>query len=158
MTNWGFARTESPLVPTVQSPSPLWGLDSPFNGDMMIPVAVAGDTIKTVCTYSLSFVSTRLKVFMKDCHQRVVASGFFIGPIAVTVLHTIASTHDCGGVEGKRFSLTQGGRLHEGSAPSDKRLNRLMNCGDYRIVGSINKAAELDKGQTPSRTPQRGDV
>jgi len=67
-----------------------------------------------------------------------------------TVLHTIASAPDCGSVEAKRFSLTQGGRLHEGSAPSDKRPCRLIvNRGNYGIVGSINKAAELYTGVCP---------
>jgi len=78
-----------------------------------------------------------------------VVSGFFIAPTS-TVLHTIASAPDCGSVEAKRFSLTQGGRLHEGSAPSDKRTCRLMvNRGNYGIVGSINKAAELYTGVCP---------
>jgi len=63
---------------------------------------------------------------------------------------TIVSTHDCGGEGEKRFSLTQGGRLHEGSAPSDKRPCRLIvNRGNYGIVGSINKAAELYTGSSP---------
>ena len=43
---------------------------------------------------------------------------FFFAPTS-TVLHTIASAPDCGSVEAKRFTLTQGGRVHEGSAPSD---------------------------------------
>jgi len=78
-----------------------------------------------------------------------VVSGFFIAP-TTTVLHTIASAPDCGSVEAKRFSLTQGGRLHEGSAPSDKRTCRLMvNRGNYGIVGSINEAAELYTGVCP---------
>lgn len=115
----------------------------------MIPVAVVGNIQKPFTHASTLFEGLPLGA---------VVSGFFIAPITVTAPLAISSTHDCRGEGGKRFSLTQGGRLHEGSAPSDKRLNRLMNCGDYRIVGSINKAAELDKGQTPSRTPQKGDV
>ena len=80
---------------------------------------------------------------------------FFFAP-TTTVLHTIASAPDCGSVEGKRFSLTQGGRLHEGSAPSDKRTCRLMvNRGNYGIVGSINKAADSIKGNAPMLTPTR---
>ena len=76
-------------------------------------------------------------------------SGFFIAP-TTTVLHTIASAPDCGSVEAKRFTLTQGGRVHEGSAPSDKRPCRLIvNRGNYGIVGSINKAAELYTGVCP---------
>ena len=38
---------------------------------------MAGDKLKTVCTYSLSFPNS-VGTFGKDCHQRVVASGFFI--------------------------------------------------------------------------------
>jgi hypothetical protein len=68
-----------------------------------------------------------------------------------TVPLTIVSTPDCGGEGGKRFSLTQGGRLHEGSAPSDKRPCRLIvNRGNYGIVGSINKAADSIKGNSPN--------
>lgn len=74
----------------------------------------------------------------------------FLCPSTSTVPHTIASAPDCGSVGGKRFSLTQGGRLHEGSAPSDKRPCRLIvNRGNYGIVGSINKAAELYTGISP---------
>ena len=40
--------------------------------------------------------------------------------------------------------------MHEGSAPSDKRPCRLIvNRGNYGIVGSINKAAELYTGVCP---------
>ena len=67
-----------------------------------------------------------------------------------TVPHTLISAPDCGSVGGKRFTLTQGGRVHEGSAPSDKRPCRLIvNRGNYGIVGSINKAAELYTGVSP---------
>jgi outer membrane protein assembly factor BamE (lipoprotein component of BamABCDE complex) len=54
-----------------------------------------------------------------------VVSGFFVAPMTSAPL-AILSTPDCGGEGEKRFSLTQGGRLHEGSAPSDKRPDRLM--------------------------------
>jgi hypothetical protein len=74
----------------------------------------------------------------------------FFAPFMSTVPHTLISAPDCGSVGGKRFSLTQGGRLHEGSAPSDKRPCRLIvNRGNYGIVGSINKAAELYTGVSP---------
>jgi hypothetical protein len=79
-----------------------------------------------------------------------VDSGFFIAPTTSTVPHTLISAPDCGSVGGKRFTLTQGGRVHEGSAPSDKRPCRLIvNRGNYGIVGSINKAAELYTGVCP---------
>ena len=82
-------------------------------------------------------------------------SGLFCFLTTITAPLAIPSTHVCGGEGEKRISLTQGGRLREGSAPSDKRLNRLMDCGTYRIGGSINKAAELNKGRTPFRTPNK---
>jgi hypothetical protein len=79
-----------------------------------------------------------------------VVSGFFIAPTTSAVPHTLISAPDCGSVGGKRFTLTQGGRVHEGSAPSDKRPCRLIvNRGNYGIVGSINKAAELYTGVCP---------
>jgi len=79
-----------------------------------------------------------------------VVSGFFIAPTTSTVPHTLISAPDCGSVGVKRFTLTQGGRVHEGSAPSDKRPCRLIvNRGNYGIVGSINKAAELYTGVCP---------
>ena len=78
-----------------------------------------------------------------------VVSGFFIA-LMITVPHTLISAPDRGSVGGKRFTLTQGGRVHEGSAPSDKRPCRLIvNRGNYGIVGSINKAAELYTGVCP---------
>jgi hypothetical protein len=74
---------------------------------------------------------------------------FFFAPTTTAPL-AILSAHDCGSEGGKRFTLTQGGRVHEGSAPSDKRTCRLMvNRGNYGIVGSINKAAELYTGVCP---------
>ena len=77
-------------------------------------------------------------------------NGFFIAPTTSTVPHTLISAPDCGSVGVKRFSLTQGGRLHEGSAPCYKRPCRLIvNRGNYGIVGSINKAAELYTGVCP---------
>ena len=84
-----------------------------------------------------------------------VVSGFFIAPTTTAPL-AILSAHDCGSEGGKRFTLTQGGRVHEGSAPSDKRTCRLMvNRGNYGIVGSINKAADSIKGIAPMLTPTR---
>lgn len=125
---------------------------------MIIPVAVAGNKIKTVCSCVLSFIRFRWKCFMKDCHRNAAASGFFIVRSIATVLRTIVRTHDCGCAEGKRFILTQGGRMREGATPSDKRAIRLIDCCRDRFSGPINKAVALDKGLTPSRTPQRGDV
>ena len=76
-------------------------------------------------------------------------NGFFYAPTSA-VPHTLISAPDCGSVGVKRFTLTQGGRVHEGSAPSDKRPCRLIvNRGNYGIVGSINKAAELYTGVCP---------
>ena len=76
-------------------------------------------------------------------------NGFFYAPTS-TVPHTIASAPDCGSVGGKRFSLTQGGRLHEGSAPSDKQTCRLIvDCCRDKFSGLINKAAELYTGSSP---------
>jgi len=74
----------------------------------------------------------------------------FFAPTTITVLHTIVSAPDCGSVEAKRFSLTQGGRLHEGSAPSDKQTCRLIvDCCRDKFSGLINKAAELYTGVSP---------
>ena len=71
-------------------------------------------------------------------------------PPTITAPLAILSAHDCGSEGAKRFTLTQGGRVHEGSAPSDKRPCRLIvNRGNYGIVGSINKAAELYTGVCP---------
>jgi hypothetical protein len=85
-----------------------------------------------------------------------VVSGFFIAPTTSTVLHTIESAPDCGSVEEKRFTLTQGGRVHEGSAPSDKQTCRLMvDCCRDKFSGLINKAADSIKGIAPMLTPTR---
>jgi hypothetical protein len=74
---------------------------------------------------------------------------FFFAP-TVTAPLAILSAHDCGSEGEKRFTLTQGGRVHEGSAPSDKRTSRLMvDCCRDRFSGSINKAAELYTGVCP---------
>jgi hypothetical protein len=71
----------------------------------------------------------------------------------------LLSTPDCGGEGEKRFSLTQGERLHEGSAPSDKQGLGLI---DRHCTGQtpalINKAAEHNKGQTPLWTPNKGEL
>ena len=108
---------------------------------MIRSVVVVDITLKAVisCTVPLGESTT--------C---AVDSGFFIAPTTSTVPHTLISAPDCGSVGGKRFTLTQGGRVHEGSAPSDKRPCRLIvNRGNYGIVGSINKAAELYTGVCP---------
>jgi len=79
-----------------------------------------------------------------------VVSGFFIAPTTSAVPHTLISAPDCGSVGVKRFSLTQGGRLHEGSAPSDKQTCRLIvDCCRDKFSGLINKAAELYTGSSP---------
>ena len=81
---------------------------------------------------------------------------FFFAPTTTAPL-AILSAHDCGSEGGKRFTLTQGGRVHEGSAPSDKRPCRLIvNRGNYGIVGSINKAADSIKGIAPMLTTPQG--
>ena len=86
---------------------------------------------------------------LRGCYPNAVVSGFFIA-CYTTVPLTIVSTHDCGGEGGKRFSLTQGGRLHEGSAPSDKQTRRLIvDCCRDKFSGLINKAAELYTGVSP---------
>ena len=80
----------------------------------------------------------------------------FCCPITSTVLHTIESAPDCGSVEAKRFTLTQGGRVHEGSAPSDKQTCRLMvDCCRDKFSGLINKAADSITGIAPMLTPTR---
>ena len=74
----------------------------------------------------------------------------------ITAPLAILSAHDCGSEGAKRFTLTQGGRVHEGSAPSDKRTSRLMvDCCRDRFSGSINKAADSIKGIAPMLTPTR---
>jgi hypothetical protein len=83
--------------------------------------------------------------------------GLFYCPIYATVPHTLISAPDCGSVGGKRFTLTQGGRVHEGSAPSDKQACRLIvDCCRDKFSGLINKAAELYNGHCPiCGQPQR---
>lgn len=74
----------------------------------------------------------------------------FYCPFTSTVPHTLISAPDCGSVGGKRFTLTQGGRVHEGSAPSDKQACRLIvDCCRDKFSGLINKAAELYTGVSP---------
>jgi len=74
---------------------------------------------------------------------------FFFAPTTTAPL-AILSAHDCGSEGGKRFTLTQGGRVHEGSAPSDKQTRRLMvDCCRDKFSGLINKAAELYTGVCP---------
>jgi hypothetical protein len=119
---------------------------------MIHPVVVAHNKMKPL---THAFWPLRL---LRGCNPNAVVSGFFIAPVTTTVLHTIESAPDCGSVEAKRFSLTQGGRLHEGSAPSDKRPCRLIvNRGNYGIVGSINKAAELYTGVSPIQDSHKAE-
>ena len=113
---------------------------------MICPVVVAHNEMKPL-THAF-----RPLGIPRGCDPNAVVSGFFIA-CYTTVPHTITSTPDCGGVGVKRFSLTQGGRLHEGSTPSDKRPSRLMNCCRDKFSGSINKAVDGIKGQTPMLTP-----
>ena len=83
-------------------------------------------------------------------------NGFFMPPTTSAVPHTLISAPDCGSVGGKRFTLTQGGRVHEGSAPSDKQTCRLMvDCCRDKFSGLINKAADSIKGIAPMLTPTR---
>ena len=53
-----------------------------------------------------------------------VVSGFFIAPMT-SVLRTIVRARDVAARKESGLSLTQGERLREGSAPSDKQGNRL---------------------------------
>jgi hypothetical protein len=79
-------------------------------------------------------------------------SGFFYCPKGIG-LHPLVRPHVRGCVEEKRITLTQGGRVHEGSAPSDKRVNKLMcECRTLQ-PDPINKAAEHIKGRPPMWTP-----
>ena len=110
---------------------------------MIYPVAVRSDRISPL-THALAL----------GIYFRVLTEGsckwIFFAPTTSAVPHTLISAPDCGSVGGKRFTLTQGGRVHEGSAPSDTRPCRLIvNRGNYGIVGSINKAAELYTGVCP---------
>jgi hypothetical protein len=65
---------------------------------------------------------------------------------------TILSAYVFGSEGVKRISLTQGERLHEGSAPSDKRVIGLMTTTCRRNSDPINKAAEQHK-ENPCWTP-----
>ena len=109
---------------------------------MIHPVAVRSNEMKPLnSTLALGFY---FRVLTEGRAKWLFLCLYASAPLA------ILSTHDCGGEGEKRFSLTQGGRLHEGSAPSDKRPCRLIvNRGNYGIVGSINKAAELYTGVSP---------
>ena len=73
-----------------------------------------------------------------------------------TVLRTIASTRDVVARKESGLSLTQGERLREGSAPSDKHGTRL-DIGNRTGLqpAVINKAGEHVKGRTPTWTPPR---
>jgi hypothetical protein len=85
------------------------------------------------------------------------AKWLFLCPFMSTVPHTLISAPDCGSVGEKRFSLTQGGRLHEGSAPSDKQACRLIvDCCRDKFSGLINKAAELYTGVSPIQDSPKG--
>ena len=87
------------------------------------------------------------------CPVRRGSYGCFFVSHSATVLRTLASTPVCGGAEGKRISSTQGERLREGCAPSDKRPDRLtIGRGRDVLPGSINKAAQHIKGKTPMWT------
>jgi len=109
---------------------------------MISPVVVENNILKAV-THALALG------FIRRVSTEGSCNGFFYAPTSA-VPHTLISAPDCGSVGEKRFTLTQGGRVHEGSAPSDKRPCRLIvNRGNYGIVGSINKAAELYTGVCP---------
>jgi hypothetical protein len=110
---------------------------------MIRPIVVMHDKQATKCLYW----GVRYGFRITQCRR--LGAFLFVCPITL-VPHTLISAPDCGSVGGKRFTLTQGGRVHEGSAPSDKRPCRLIvNRGNYGIVGSINKAAELYTGVCP---------
>ena len=116
---------------------------------MIYPVAVRSDRISPL-THALAL----------GIYSRVLTEGsckwIFLCPFMSTVPHTIASAPDCGSVGEKRFSLTQGGRLHEGSAPSDKQACRLIvDCCRDKFSGLINKAAEHITGIAPMWTAQK---
>lgn len=111
---------------------------------MIIPVVVAHNEMKPL-THAF-----RPLGIPRGCDPNAVVSGFFIAPVTTSVPHTLISAPDCGSVGEKRFSLTQGGRLHEGSAPSDKQTRRLIvDCCRDKFSGLINKAAELYTGVSP---------
>jgi hypothetical protein len=110
---------------------------------MIRPIVVMHDKQAPKCLYWGIHHGFRIT----QCRR--LGAFLFVCPITL-VPHTLISAPDCGSVGGKRFTLTQGGRVHEGSAPSDKRPCRLIvNRGNYGIVGSINKAAELYTGVSP---------
>ena len=116
---------------------------------MIAPVAVRSDRISPL-THALAL----------GIYFRVLTEGsckwIFFAPTTSTVPHTLISAPDCGSVGGKRFTLTQGGRVHEGSAPSDKQTCRLMvDCCRDKFSGLINKAADSIKGIAPMLTPTR---
>ena len=116
---------------------------------MIYPVAVRSNQMKPLnSTLALGF------------YFRVLTEGrakWLFLCLYATVPHTLISAPDCGSVGKKRFTLTQGGRVHEGSAPSDKQTCRLIvNRGNYGIVGLINKAAELYTGSSPIQDSPKG--
>ena len=117
---------------------------------MIHPVAVRSDRISPL---THAFRPLRL---LRGCDPNAVVSGFFIAHVTTSVPHTLISAPDCGSVGGKRFTLTQGGRVHEGSAPSDKQACRLIvDCCRDKFSGLINKVADSIKGKTPMLTPSR---
>ena len=98
----------------------------------------------------LSHASDPLRVLLPGA----VDSGFFVSCVNRTP--GVLSAPICGSEGGKRISLTQGERLREGSAPSDKQglglisksKEMLRHCTG-QIPALINKAAEHNKGRTP---------
>jgi hypothetical protein len=112
---------------------------------MIYPVAVRSNQMKPLnSTLALGF------------YFRVLTEGrakWLFLCLYATVPHTLISAPDCGSVGGKRFTLTQGGRVHEGSAPSDKQACRLIvDCCRDKFSGLINKAAEHITGIAPMWT------
>ena len=112
---------------------------------MIYPVAVRSNQMKPLnSTLALGF------------YFRVLTEGrakWLFLCLYATVPHTLISAPDCGSVGKKRFTLTQGGRVHEGSAPSDKQTCRLMvDCCRDKFSGLINKAAEHITGIAPMWT------
>jgi hypothetical protein len=115
---------------------------------MIYPVAVRSNQMKPLnSTLALGF------------YFRVLTEGrakWLFLCLYATVPHTLISAPDCGSVGGKRFTLTQGGRVHEGSAPSDKQACRLIvDCCRDKFSGLINKAAEHITGIAPMWTAQK---
>jgi hypothetical protein len=112
---------------------------------MIYPVAVRSNQMKPLnSTLALGF------------YFRVLTEGrakWLFLCLYATVPHTLISAPNCGSVGGKRFTLTQGGRVHEGSAPSDKQACRLIvDCCRDKFSGLINKAAEHITGIAPMWT------